>query len=137
MNEGPFSTLKAADVMTHDVLAIPIGTTMREAALLLARARISGAPVVDAEGRCPGVLSAADFFRSWVNENLEMAPTDVVGEHMRTKLVKADSATPIRELARMIVDADVHRLIVVDERQRPVGVVSSTDFLAAVARASK
>ena len=43
------------------------------------------------------------------------------------------AATPIRELAREMSDADIHRVIVVDEQERPIGVVSSTDVLAAMA----
>jgi len=35
----------------------------------------------------------------------------------------------------MMIDAHIHRVIVVDEQQRPVGVVSSTDILSAVAYA--
>jgi predicted transcriptional regulator len=37
-------------------------------------------------------------------------------------------------LARAVVDAHVPRLIVVDERHRPIGTVSSLDVLAALAR---
>ena len=33
----------------------------------------------------------------------------------------------------MMLDAHIHHLIVVDERRRPVGIVTSTDILAAVA----
>jgi CBS-domain-containing membrane protein len=31
-------------------------------------------------------------------------------------------------------DGHIHRIVIVDERRRPVGVVSGTDVLAAVAR---
>jgi len=41
--------------------------------------------------------------------------------------------TPIQELARMMLDAHIHRIIVADERGRPIGIISSTDILAAVA----
>jgi predicted transcriptional regulator len=36
----------------------------------------------------------------------------------------------------MMMDAHIHRVIVVDSENRPIGVVSSTDILAAVARAA-
>jgi CBS domain-containing protein len=106
---------------------------MRAAAQTLAQARVNGAPVINREGRCVGVLSASDFFRGAVQENLEIDPTDKVGEHMTADPVTANPATPIRELARMMLDADIHRVIVVDEQERPIGVVSSTDVLAAMA----
>jgi CBS domain-containing protein len=41
--------------------------------------------------------------------------------------------TPVKEVARLMLDAHIHRVIVVDARGRPVGVVSSTDLIAAVA----
>jgi CBS-domain-containing membrane protein len=37
----------------------------------------------------------------------------------------------------MMVDAHIHRLIVLDPTGRPTGVISSIDVLAAVARAAK
>jgi CBS domain-containing protein len=34
-----------------------------------------------------------------------------------------------------MIDAHIHRIVVVDEGQRPIGVVTGTDILAAVAYA--
>jgi CBS domain-containing protein len=42
----------------------------------------------------------------------------------------------INQLARMMLDAHIHRVIVADEQGRPIGIVSSTDILAAVAYAA-
>jgi CBS-domain-containing membrane protein len=131
----PLLALTAADVMAREVVVIPAGTSMRAAAQLLADAQISGAPVVDADGRCVGVLSAADFFLGAVKENLEIDSTDKVGEHMTADPVTVEPATPIRQLARMMLDARIHRVIVVDDQHRPIGVVSSTNVLAAMAYA--
>jgi CBS domain-containing protein len=47
--------------------------------------------------------------------------------------VTAGPLTGIKDLARMMLDAHIHRIIVVDPNHRPIGVVSSTDILAAVA----
>ncbi len=41
--------------------------------------------------------------------------------------------TPVRRLARLMIDACIHRIIVVDEQRRPVGGVSCTDVLAVMA----
>jgi CBS-domain-containing membrane protein len=54
--ETPLLQLTAEDLMSRDVLVIPQRTTLRYAAHLLAQAAVSGAPVVDEEGRCVGVL---------------------------------------------------------------------------------
>jgi CBS-domain-containing membrane protein len=151
----PFTKLTAADVMSRDVVTIPETTLLHHAAHLLARKQISGAPVVDDSGRCVGILSATDFVRhvesgpepvhvtqgrwfcsDWQVVNLEMLPKDEVRRHMSTDLVTADPATVITDLARRMLDAHIHRIVVLDKDRHPVGVVSSTDIVAAVACAA-
>jgi CBS domain-containing protein len=60
--------------------------------------------------------------------------TGIVGEYMTPDPVTATTDTPVAKLARMMINAAVHRVIVVDESGRPVGIVSCTDVLAVVAR---
>jgi len=150
-----FTELTAADVMSRNVVTVPQTMLLHHAAHLLAREQISGAPVVDAAGRCVGILSATDFVRwadngpgpvnvtqahcfcaDWQVVNLEMLPKDEVRRHMSTDLVTADPATAIAELARRMLDAHIHRIVVLDKNRHPVGIVSSTDIVAAVAHAS-
>jgi CBS domain-containing protein len=67
----------------------------------------------------------------------EPIPADKVHRFMTADPVKAGPATPVSELAQMMLDAHIHRVIVVDEHDKPVGIVSSTDILAAVAHVCK
>jgi len=53
--------------MSRDVIPIPEEMSLRAAAELLFEHQISGAPVVDTDGRCIGVLSAVDFMH-WAKE---------------------------------------------------------------------
>ncbi len=55
--------MKAADVMTRDVLAIRPDTAVFDALRLMLEHRISGLPVVDAGGAVIGILSEGDFLR--------------------------------------------------------------------------
>jgi CBS domain-containing protein len=48
--------------------------------------------------------------------------------------VTARADVRVGELARLMLDAHVHRVIIADPTGRPVGIVSTTDVLAAVAR---
>jgi CBS domain-containing protein len=54
----PLLALTAADLMSDPVVMIPQEMSLNKAAHLLALNRISGAPVIDGEGNCVGVLSA-------------------------------------------------------------------------------
>jgi CBS-domain-containing membrane protein len=148
----PFQSLTANDLMSRNVEAIPREMSLQSAAHLLSQAHISGAPVVDAEGKCIGVISATDFVR-WVEDKDQAAirprgcvhsawemldydnlPREEVGAYMTADPIVVPPSTRIVELAQMMLDAHIHRVIVVDTRRRPIGIVSSTDILAAVAR---
>jgi CBS domain-containing protein len=198
----PLQALTAGDLMNPDVVRLPEEMALRDAARLLLRNQIGGAPVVDAQGRCVGVFSAIDFLRlsemradatrptspplpltcsfqakqktadgkqvtlctlppgvcpiqvkqeepggeesivcsqphcilvDWQVVDVERLPTDEVRRFMTPDPVTAQPATSIHVLARMMIDAHIHRVIVVDEKRRPIGVVSSTDLLATLA----
>jgi CBS domain-containing protein len=72
----------------------------------------------------------------WQVVDVEQLPTETVGQFMTPDPITVAVDTPLPELAQKMVDAHVHRIIVIDRRNRPVGVVSSMDILAAVARGS-
>ena len=196
-------TLTAADLMSREVITLHEGDPLVQAAQLFAKEQISGAPVVDSEGRCVGLLSLADLVR-WAEQqgSLTLAratplpqtcsyqtkhrdrfgkemilctlptgvcpfqqkrtapdgsasivcgepfcvPTDwqvvemtdsapsAVRDFMTTDLVVANPGTSISEIAQKMVDAHIHRVIVVDGKHHPVGIVSSMDCMAAMVR---
>ncbi|MCS6852977.1 MAG: CBS domain-containing protein [Gemmataceae bacterium] len=153
-----FLSLTAADLMTKAVVMIPQEASLQHAAHLLGQARITGAPVIDADGRCVGVLSASDFVLwaekgehaarrrpeaeaapvlAWQLPSGEQPARESVHRFMTSDPVTASPGTSIGDLARMMVDAHIHRIVIVDPEHRPLGIVSSTDILAAVARVAQ
>lgn len=152
----PFTSLVASDLMSTEVVMISEQMSLQGAARLLLRAQVSGAPVVDATGRCVGILSAVDYLH-WAEKggNVEAKPCPcedtawkpwqmldhpehaetMVTEVMTKNPVSASPRTSVSELSRMMLDAHIHRILIVDADDKPVGIVTSTDILAAVARA--
>jgi predicted transcriptional regulator len=147
----------AADIMSQHIVMIPREMSLQGAARMLARAGVTGAPVVDDRGRCIGVLSTTDFMH-WVENDHKPAKAEATDERMcmgwelpeavETNCRVEDcmtrdpvlvvAGTRIGALARMMIDAHIHRVIVVDAvSQRPIGIVSTIDILAAVARADQ
>ena len=55
--------IKVKDIMTKDVITVPPEFTAEETAQVLLRNKISGAPVVDANGQLVGTITQADIFR--------------------------------------------------------------------------
>jgi CBS-domain-containing membrane protein len=78
-----------------------------------------------------------EVLADWQVVNVEQLPTENVGQFMTPDPVTVAVDTPLAELARRMVDAHVHRVVVVDRRYHPVGIVSTTDILAAIARVSR
>src|SRR5437763_1277630 len=114
-----FLELTADDLMSRPVLAIREDMPLPDAARLLSRAQVSGAPVIDAIGRCIGVLSASDFMRwaergghadpvhctapatcDWEMIELEFLPKDEVRWHMTADPVTVARTAPIVDVAR-------------------------------------
>jgi CBS domain-containing protein len=158
ISNKPLLSLTAADLMTESLVIIPQAMSLKHAAHMLGQAHISGAPVVNAEGRCAGVISSTDFV-SWADKGPHAAkrsadactcahspwqmvdegapPREEVGEYMTADPVTVPPSTSIGHLAQKMVDAHIHRLVIVDPDERPIGIVSSTDILAALARAHR
>lgn len=144
---------RASDLMSQEVLTIPSHLSLRAAAHELARAGISGAPVTDDDGRCIGVLSATDMVHrldrgeqgirmpnsdwcvcsDWQIIDPDVLPPESVLGYMTKDVVTAAPEDRLGDLARRMIDAHIHRIIITDAQRRPVGIVSSTDILAAVA----
>jgi len=55
--------IKIKDIMTSDVITVPPDFTVEETAQVLQKNRISGVPVVDADGKLVGVITQSDLFR--------------------------------------------------------------------------
>jgi predicted transcriptional regulator len=153
MNNSLLS-LTAADLMSRELVLVRQEMSLQGAARLLSRAHVSGAPVVDEKGRCVGVLSTTDFLHwvengntrhkpdesvchSWQIFENEASPTDTVGCFMTANPVSVVAGANISVLAQLMLDARIHRVIVVDHNEHPIGIVSTTDILAAVARETR
>jgi len=140
--------------MSRNVVMIPQQMSLQGAARIFSRAQISGAPVVDAEGRCVGILSATDYMhlaetegawhpqgyhsptcKPWqIVEAEDHSATPLVADAMNRDPVMVPAQTSVRKVAYMMIDAHIRRVVVVDHGDRPIGIVSSTDILGAVAR---
>jgi len=57
------SKIKVKDIMTKDPITVPFDFTVEEAAEVLMKNKISGAPVVDQKGQIVGTITKGDLFR--------------------------------------------------------------------------
>ncbi len=158
------ATLMARDVMTEKLVLLEESDTIRHAANLFRDLHISGAPVVNAEGKPIGLLSVTDIVpavagrvgvpaaapRPQTREaeweeicqvlnsgNLpEAGAGEPVTKWMSRRLVSVRETTPLVEVARVMCDGHWHRVTVLDDAGRLKGIVSTMDVLAAVVQAA-
>lgn len=122
-------------LMTPDPIVIDESATLDEAVRLLEENEITGLPVVDRDGLLVGVISQTDVVRARAVAHLwHRWPGLRVRHLMHAPAITADRAMNLEEAAQLMEHAHVHRLVVVDDDQmRPIGIVSTTDLVRALA----
>jgi len=139
--------MKVKDVMTTDVLTVREDTSFKDTVELLVENRVSGAPVIDEEGRLVGLVTEADLVSKeafdlrhrrplaavfelvagvsrWSDKAAGVTARDV----MTDRVVTAVPGESVRSVARRMLDLGVKRLPVVEDG-RLVGIISRQDLL--------
>jgi predicted transcriptional regulator len=132
--------MTVAELMQRNVKTVGSETSLAEAIVSLADAHISGMPVVDGTGKVIGVLSTTDVLAAEAEAEDPTArqtlfENTAVREIMTPRPFTIAADEDLREAARQMLYADVHRLFVA-EGDRVVGVISTTDIVRAVATGS-
>lgn len=123
----------ARDIMTRSVVTLSPALRAVEAAGILLEHKISGAPVVDEEGKLLGILSEYDCLRAVASAEYDLDDRDSVVhvEELMTREVHTVSPEiDLFGLAHEFVTLRVRRFPVVEE-ERLIGQVSRRDALGA------
>jgi CBS domain-containing protein len=115
------------EVMTSGVLTIDRDTRVSVVAGILEDERIGGAPLTDVTGSIVGIVTKSDIvhFEFVGGDPIEAR----VHEIASPRPIKIDASRPLAEAAQMMLEEQVHRLIVVDG-ESAVGILTSMDFVA-------
>lgn len=143
------------EVMTSPVIGVLPSASVADAATLMLGNRISGLPVMEADGRLVGVVSEGDFLRreelgtkrrrSWLLE-LFASPGKVADEYvhangrkieeiMASEVITTTPEAPLESAVDLMSRKGIKRLPVVDGG-KVVGIVTRTDLLRALLRVS-
>jgi CBS domain-containing protein len=125
--------MRAADFMQKDMITVSPELPVGELERLLTEEEIGGVPVVADDGRICGVVSKTDVVRA-LAETVEgrlgelFPPEQSVEDIMTPTVVTVGPDAPLSEVARLMVDARLHRVFVA-ERERLLGIVTPFDLL--------
>lgn len=120
----------ARQLMTAPVKSVALDTPLSEIALLLADARIAGAPVTDSEGRVLGIISEPDI----LNALLANQPLDTTARELMTSPVHTvNEFETTDEVMTLFRKHGIHHLPVVREEQL-LGIITPADIIRFLAR---
>jgi CBS domain-containing membrane protein len=143
------NSLKAVDIMTSPVIVIDIQADLKQTASVLAENKISGAPVVDADGRIAGIVSEKDFlalmgvgnivsFMQLVAHCMNHHGCSImelchksVKNVMTAPAITAGPQITVEAISTLIVEKKINRLPIVDGNNKPIGIVTRTDLVHA------
>lgn len=133
-----------SEVMTRDVVTVRPDTPFKEIASVLSSQGISAVPVADEHGVPMGLVSEADLLRKqaeqpeeygqqaappgWPHEKAKARAENAAGL-MTTPVATAHADWSVAQAAREMDHRHVKRLVVVDETDHIVGLVSRPDLL--------
>ena len=149
------TNLKAEDIMVSEPVCVEPSATIRELARVFVENEVSGAPVVNEQGRLVGIVSKTDLIRRCADGTLDVPPGylfEVISEQggedadlipeplicvedfMTADPITVTPATPVDETAQLMYEGRIHRVIVVDSGGGPLGIITSLDMLGAFPR---
>lgn len=159
MKQRSSKQLVASDLMQREVVVVYDRDSLREAMNLMTENHVTRLPVVNAENRCVGMITATDIlnYEQEHSEFISEANADVaryfnpetqqwesvrltafaleefaevrVEEVMSRSLVYVNLDTPIRDVARKMLQERIHRVLVINEGYPLFGLISAFDFV--------
>lgn len=127
--------------MTADLVALKLDDTLRLADDMMNLAQLRHFPVMDGE-RLAGMVNHEDLLNASMaslvrhpNDSLRQTLGEVTIKDVMKPAVTIAKAVSIHNAAQIMVDQEIECLAVIED-ERLVGIVTRTDLLRALARAS-
>ena len=130
-------TRRGAETHVSEVMQPGVATVSPELPIttfheFLTGEEIGGAPVVDQNGALQGIASKTDIVNFQATDpaflNDEVLQGVTVAEIMTRGVLTVGVSEPVSEVARKMVDSNIHRVIVVDS-EKVCGIVTTIDLL--------
>lgn len=140
----PGAVTPVSAVMTPGLVRVPQEMPAEAVMALFLELGISGAPVVDVEGRALGMVSKTDILAAMQAvqraagpqgaARAELGPDWTAESLMARQVVCVLEDAPLSEAAARMAATGVHRLLVLDRDGRLVGILSALDIARWLAR---
>jgi CBS domain-containing protein len=152
-------SMRVRDVMVEQVVSVSEGQSLRDALDMMLDNGLTTLPVIDAQRHCIGVIAAVDMLpasealddgvRSLSRTSGQEQPytadavpalglsQHAVADFMSSAVVTVGAGELLRDAAAMMLHNQIHHLIVVDDQEHVIGILSTMDILDAFAQAAQ
>jgi len=122
----PIANIPISVIMTHDPITIYPEATPKQAAELLLENKISGIPVVKSESdnNIIGIVTKLDLIRYYSTLENNSGVKDIMDDFFVTVHRHHSISHVIHEMK----SNDVDRVIVIDDNNKPVGIITTTNL---------
>ena len=115
-------------LMSTDLHSVSPDTLVEDAAQVLLENDVGSVLVVDGEGGLEGILTRTDFVEIVAKSQPKAQTT--VSKYMTDDVITTDAGASIRDVADVMMEHGFHHVPVVDEDDRVVGMLTTTDLAA-------
>lgn len=129
-NQG--QAMKVQEIMSQPVVTCRPNDSLNRAAELMWDGDCGTVPVVDDDGRVAGIVTDRDICMASYTKGQTLASIPV-SEAMTSAVRTCRAEDPVESAVRQIREARARRLPVVDDDNRPVGILSLNDIARSAA----
>jgi len=126
-------TRTIADIMTTKLVTFQPDQNIHQAIHILLEKRISGAPVVNDDGKLVGILSRKDCLKTAFNSSYHEGWGGQVRDYMVSEVKTLDADLDIVAAVQLFLDASFRRFPVMRDGEL-AGLVSRHDILTALSK---
>jgi len=129
------SALSVAEIMTQPVITAAAEEALGMAVARMHRAGLKRMPVVDAHGRLCGMLSRLDILRQVAGiaaapETPYQRSGKTIKDIMSPQVPVVPAGENLPGMIQKFLQTGTHRLVVVDDRGKAIGILSDSDVIA-------
>lgn len=117
---------RVRDIYHKGVILCKPDSPLQEVVRVMADTEIHAVMVTEREGEPPvGVVSHTDVIAHYGEDLTAIQAQEV----MTSKVISISEDATVGEAAKELLESNIHRLLVVNEEGRPVGILSTTDII--------
>jgi CBS domain-containing protein len=129
MGQSAPKAIKVGEIMTEKLESINVLNTAQEAAAKMDQKNVGSLAVLDDSGKALGIVTERDLARRVCTTD-KTSNSMTVGQIMSSPVTTVRSGYSLEEAADVMIEKKVRHLLVVDENNEPVGIITPTDLVA-------